>query len=53
MISFDGETWSDYLDSGSGQWTSTCWSPELGIFASVAFSGGDVMNSLYVKRFVY
>jgi len=43
MYSYDGVTWSGTsepaLCSGTHQWSSVVWSPDLGIFAAAAMSG--------------
>jgi hypothetical protein len=42
MTSPDGITWTLQTSAANYQWFNVNWSPELGIFVAVAFSGtGD------------
>ncbi len=39
MTSPDGINWTSGASAADNQWTSVCWSPELGLFAAVANTG--------------
>jgi len=43
--------WTIRVSAADNGWSSVCWSPELGLFAAVAYSGtgNRVMTSLFYK----
>ena len=52
MRSYDGITWTaSGAAPSSANWTSVCWSPELGMFVVIANGYTDTMRSLSLKEY--